>query len=736
MFPLRFNRVKRLKRRYHLRAIILTGVVCAVGIGWTPARSQETEATEEAAVETVEVPAAVEDIDPEVVITTENIDIPVDQLKLLVQPLTLAELEQEAAAWLLILQAKVKEISSAEIAIKQENQIIAKEEESVAKLEAARTALEEAEAAEAEATPGSPEAEESAQRIEEAKENLAEAQDAIEEATELKQELEADEESAVVLERAKEAGDVQKAQEVLDEAKTAREEMTAGSIAYDSQTEKIDTLTAAIKDFEEAEEAREAEIADTPEYEEATQQVQAARTALKEAIKALDPTAVPEEEEKSAEELDELSSSLQNTDLTDGEAKVAGTVGAEEDLEQQGEQLEEAAEQIQQQSEEQAEAKNQLVVAVTQLQEERTGIIDRFNVILDELERKGGDGEFYRKYVQSVSGVELDLSDTEGLGVRLMSWAQSEEGGLRWAQNTGTFLGVFLLTAIIAQILGIAIDQGLKRVGGVSQLFRRFLVMLVQRGGLLVAFLLALTALEVSLGPVLALLGGVSFVLAFALQSNLGNLASGLMIMVYKPFDVGDEIKVNGLWGYINAITLANTQIKGFNAQMYTVPNNTIWGGTIENLTTQDVRRGSIPISVPFEEDLRRIKQLLIEIGESHPLTIKERGCIAAIRKSDDYRINTALKFWTKVGDYWTVYEDLTFMIHDRFREEGISLALPQQDLHLHYATNGNGNGNGNSDVLKPVLETNGESLEEQIAQKQIVPVVMDMDYDPDDDGE
>jgi small conductance mechanosensitive channel len=712
MFPLKLPRFKRLKQRYNLQAVILTGVVCAVGIGWTPARSQETEASEEAAVETMEVPAALEDIDPEVVITTENIDIPVDQLKLLVQPLTLAELEQEAAAWLLILQAKVKEISTAEIAIKRENESIAKQEESAAKLEAAKTALEEAEAAQTNAAPGSPEAEEAAKKVEEAKENLAEAQAAIEEATELKQEAAADDESAEVLERAAEAGELQKAQEVLDAAQKAREEMTAGSLAYDTQTEKIDALTAAIAELEKAEEAREGELPETPEYEQATQQVEAARTTLKEAVKALDPTAIPEEEDKSAEELDDLSSSLQNTDLTDGEAKIAGTPGAgdtPENLEQQGDQLEEAAEQIQQGAEEQAEAKNDLVVAVTRLQEERTGIIDRFNTILDELELKGGDGEFYRQYIQAVSGVELDLSDTEGLGVRLIGWFQSEEGGLRWVRNTGTFLGVFLAAAIAAQILGIAIDQTLKRVGGVSQLFRQFLVMLIQRGGLLVAFLLALTALEVSLGPVLALLGGVSFVLAFALQSNLGNLASGLMIMVYKPFDVGDEVKVNNLWGYIHTISLANTQIKGFNHQIITVPNNTIWGSIIENLTTQDVRRGKIPVKVPFDCDLRKVKKLLIEIGKSHPGTLKERGFSAYIYKGSDYQVSTGLKFWATADDFWTVYEDLTFMIQERFREEGISIAIPQQDVHLHHAANGNGN--------QLILDAKAYSLEHQPAK-------------------
>ena len=695
MFPLNRHSVKR---GYQVHVIILTGVICAA-VWWIPARSQEAETVvEEATTEQVEVPPTVSsNIDPTAAITTASINIPVDELKLLVQPLTLEELEIEAAAWLAILQAKVKEISAAEIAIKQANAAIAKEQEGATALEQAKQALEEAEVAQANAVPGSPEAEEAAKKVEEAKEKLAAAQAALEEATELKEEVESDEESTAALERATEVEELQKAQEVLDEAKKAREEMTAGSVTYDSQTERIDALTAAVADLEKAKEESQDLVPDTPEYEEATTRIEAFRSNLRKAIRDLDPDALPEvEEEKPSEKLDELSSLLEDTEVGDGEAKVAGPAevgGSETDVEQQQQQIEEAAEELQENAETEAEKKNQLVVAVTQLQGERTGIIDRFNVILDELEKKGGDGEFYRKYIQAVSGIELDISDTDGLGVRAVSWLQSEEGGLRWMQNISKFLGVFIVALLGFQIAGIAVDYGLARFSRTSQLLRQFLVIVIKRGGILVAFLLALTALEVSLGPVLALLGGVSFVLAFALQSNLGNLASGLMIMVYKPFDVGDEVRVQDLWGYIYSINLANTQIKGFDHQIITIPNNTIWGSIIENLTTQEVRRAKVPISVPFDTDLRRVKALLIEIGKSHPLTIKEKGLSAYIWKGRDYYIHTGLKFWATADDFWTVYEDLTFIIQERFREEGIPIAIPQQDIRLHYAPNGNGNG-------------------------------------------
>ncbi|MEO1561758.1 MAG: mechanosensitive ion channel domain-containing protein, partial [Cyanobacteria bacterium J06632_19] len=188
---------------------------------------------------------------------------------------------------------------------------------------------------------------------------------------------------------------------------------------------------------------------------------------------------------------------------------------------------------------------------------ERTAIVDRFKVVLDELELKGGDAKSYKQYIDAINTVQLDLQDAEGVGVRLISWLQSAEGGLRWAGNLGKFLGIVLASIIVSQALAIFLKHFLVKFDNVSGLMREFTIMLVKRGGVVVGFMLALTALEISLGPIIALLGGASFVLAFALQSNLGNLASGLMMMLYKPFDVGDEVKINGIWGNVDSITLA-----------------------------------------------------------------------------------------------------------------------------------------------------------------------------------
>ena len=331
------------------------------------------------------------------------------------------------------------------------------------------------------------------------------------------------------------------------------------------------------------------------------------------------------------------------------------------------------------------ELKNQLVVNVTELQGEQTAIIDRLNVVLDALENKGGDTASYRKYIDVVSGIDLNVTDTEGLGVRLVSWLKSEEGGVRWGVNLAKFVGILVASIIVSQILGSIINKVLTRVGGTSNLFRDFIVVIIKRGVLVVGGLLALATLGINLGPVLALVGGASFVLAFALQSNLGNFASGLMLLVNKPFDVGDEVKVAGYWAYVDSISLASTKLKQFSGSIVTLPNNTVWGSDIINLTHSDTRSLSLPINVKFEEDLDQVISMWIELASSHPKVLDKPAPSAFCYTSHyDYYISVGLKAWTATDGYWGVYSDLLKGLQKKLLELGIELAVPQQDIRVH----------------------------------------------------
>ncbi len=676
------------------RAIILAGITCLFVVVIAPVQSQEqlgqTETEEEQIEEFQSIPSG----DPQAATTTQEVDISVDELQLIVKPLTLEELQDEAAGWMLLLKTKAQEISQAEVAIKRQNLAITKKEEGAKALEEAQKGLEEAEKIQGAATPGSPEYEKAAKKVEEAQESFKKAQESVEEAQVVQEELEEDEELQEALEKAEETGALDQAKGTLDEINESRDATVAGSLDYEKATGKIEELEGAIKAVEDAQEEQNGAKPDSPEYQEATQKLDKAQNVLQQLLKELGVKTTEESTKQSSQKLEQATTALENTEITNSEdKKVAGVpevVDSQEQLEQQQQELEETTEKLENSAEVESEAKNQLVTTVTELQAQQTAIIDRFNIILDELEKKGGKIESYRKYIQAVSSIKLDAQDTEGLGLRLVGWAKSEEGGLRWVNNTSKFLGVFVASIIIAQILGIFLNQTLSKLG-TSLLLRHFIVMVIKRGGVLIGFLLALTALGVSLGPVLALMGGVSFVLAFALQSNLGNLASGLMIMAYKPFDVGDEIKISGIWGIVDSITIANTRIKGLGGELFSIPNNVVWGDIIENLSHDEIRKLKIWLRVDLDEDLAHIEQLLIKIVKSHPKVLEQPVPQTMVWEIADYYISVTVEGQVKKEDFWEVYPDVIRMIQEQFTREGLNLAAIPKQIELEDESDSNG---------------------------------------------
>ncbi|AFY40095.1 MscS Mechanosensitive ion channel [[Leptolyngbya] sp. PCC 7376] len=607
-----------------LKVIIATSIMVSSFCLGLPLKAQEEEVGATPLTTTI-----VGEPETEQAITAENSEIPLDQLKFLVQPLLLEELEVEAAAWLMLLKAKVQEKADAEIAIKRRNEITDTKEEAVESIETAEKLLEQAQQAKENAEVGTPEYDNAIKKVEEAEAALAEARAAVTEVIEAQEELQEDEASQKAIE---------KAEEIVEEKEA--EESGETPPPSDDNSEAIEVDKESLETLGEAQETLD-EIA---------------------------------EEEKDEAEL------LQD------DAK----------LEEEEEILQEIAEDIEDSAEEEAELKQELVKGVTELQEEQTAIADRLEVVLDEMDAKGGDSTSYRTYIKAVSTLEIDVTDTSGLGVRIQGWLASEEGGLRWAKNIAVFLVVLAISVAITQALAVALDKSLKKFGNTSNLLREFSVMTVKRGGIVLGILLGLTALEVSLGPVLALVGGASFILAFALQSNLGNFASGLLLLTTKPFDVGDEIQVAGYWAFVRSITLANTKLQGFDGSIITIPNNTVWGGNIVNHTHSDMRKLTLNINVKFVDDLEKVKNMWFEIASDEPRV--ERHYWFPYNSHFDSHVSITLGSWTKTEEYWEMYIVMLLKLQKRLDELNIELTTPIQDIRIQQLSSGT----TNSETLNP----------------------------------
>ncbi len=324
--------------------------------------------------------------------------------------------------------------------------------------------------------------------------------------------------------------------------------------------------------------------------------------------------------------------------------------------------------------------------ALARLQEERTVLIDRLRLVLDEWERKGGDPKEYRLYATAVSGIEVDVKNAGATLQFLKDWLLSPQGGLRWAVNIVTFLAILFASWVLSKVLSSLTGKALSRVKGASTLLRSFAVNFVRQATLIIGLVMSLSALEINTSPLLALIGGAAFVIGLALQGTLSNFAQGLLILAYRPFDVGDCIDAAGVSGIVDSMNMLSTTIRTFDNKLMIVPNGKIGGDTITNATASETRRVDMTFGIGYGDDAAQAQAILERIVTGHPLVLKDPAPVIRLNELADSSVNFIVRPWSKTGDYWTIYWEVTAAVKREFDAAGISIPYPQQDVHVYRA--------------------------------------------------
>jgi small conductance mechanosensitive channel len=200
---------------------------------------------------------------------------------------------------------------------------------------------------------------------------------------------------------------------------------------------------------------------------------------------------------------------------------------------------------------------------------------------------------------------------------------------------------------------------------------------------MIIGLIVALAALEVNIGPLLAAVGAAGFVVGFALQGTLSNFASGLLILAYRPFDVGHVIEAAGVSGIVDSVSLFSTHIRTFDNKVMIVPNNDIWGGTITNATASDTRRVDMTFGIGYKDDTGQAKTILETLLKDHELVLGDPAPVVKLHELADSSVNFVCRPWVKTADYWTVYWDITYAVKEQFDQQGISIPFPQRDVHV-----------------------------------------------------
>lgn len=315
------------------------------------------------------------------------------------------------------------------------------------------------------------------------------------------------------------------------------------------------------------------------------------------------------------------------------------------------------------------------------------GLQKKILALMDE--REMDTSQHRQDLIRSTGELSEDILDADvakGLLTTMKNDAISKitENAPSIAFKMISFVVIILLFMGLARLARFLAHRAVRNAPQISSLASEFFVKSMGRAVLFGGFIVAAAQIGIEVGPLLAGLGIAGFVLGFALQNTLSNFASGMMILIYRPFDVGDVIEAGGVSGTVNAMNLVSTAIVTFDNQMLVVPNGKIWGDVIRNVTHQANRRVDLVFGIGYSDDIAHTEKVLADILRKNELVLAEPEPVIRLHELADSSVNFVVRPWVKTEDYWAAYWGITREVKMRFDAEGISIPFPQRDVHMH----------------------------------------------------
>ncbi len=243
-----------------------------------------------------------------------------------------------------------------------------------------------------------------------------------------------------------------------------------------------------------------------------------------------------------------------------------------------------------------------------------------------------------------------------------------------------------LLIFIVGKYLVGVITRLVKKLMGkahMDAILVNFIGSIIKSVLLLFVVIASLDQLGVNTTSLIALIGAAGLAIGLALQGSLQNLASGVMLIVFRPFTDGDFVEAGGTMGVVEEIGIFTTKMRTGDNKEVIVPNGQIFGGIITNYSKRDTRRVDMVFGISYGDDIRKAKQVITGIIEADERILKEPAPLVALGELADSSVNFNVRPWVKSGDYWSVYYDLNEKIKLAFDDNGISIPFPQMDVHL-----------------------------------------------------
>ncbi|EAR07361.1 MscS Mechanosensitive ion channel [Reinekea sp. MED297] len=267
----------------------------------------------------------------------------------------------------------------------------------------------------------------------------------------------------------------------------------------------------------------------------------------------------------------------------------------------------------------------------------------------------------------------------QGMAETAMTWLQENTLSLVLA------LAIFVVGRWLAGLLSKLIKKIMARAK-VDEILVDFIAGIVHAVLVLFVIVAALSQLGVDTTSLVALIGAAGIAVGLALKDSLQNFASGVMLILFRPFKSGDFVDAGGVMGIVEKITVFSTTMRTVDNKEVIIPNGGIYGGVITNFSARPTRRVDMVFGIGYDSDLLKAKKILQEMIEADERVLAEPEPVIAVGELADSSVNILVRPWVNAADYWGLYWDMQERVKLKFDEEGISIPFPQMDVHLNQA--------------------------------------------------
>ena len=247
-----------------------------------------------------------------------------------------------------------------------------------------------------------------------------------------------------------------------------------------------------------------------------------------------------------------------------------------------------------------------------------------------------------------------------------------------------------LITAVLTLLVGLWIIRIINNA--IHRFFERkdydptletFLQSLIKNGLKLLLFVLVVMQLGVPGSSLVAMVGAAGLAIGLALQGSLANFAGGVLILIFKPFKVGDFISAQGVDGTVKEISIFTTKVNTFGNQVAIIPNGQLSNNNIINYNGEKTRRDKIDVGIGYGSNIKKAKDLLLEICAGDKRILRDPAPEVYVGELADSSVNITLRFWAKNEDFWAAHFHVMETLKLRFDAEGIEIPFPQRDIHM-----------------------------------------------------